>query len=94
MMAADSMSVGGCVAMLILTRRVGEILRIGEDVSVQVMEVNGNQVRLGVTAPKSVAVHREEVFQRIAREDQAMVESRPVRASVPVRISFKKAGRP
>ena len=57
--------------MLILTRRVGEILRIGKDVSVQVMEVNGSQVRLGVTAPKSVAVHREEVFRRIARRKSA-----------------------
>ena len=57
--------------MLILTRRVGETLRIGDDISVQVLEVRGDQVRLGVAAPKSVAVHREEVFQRIAREGPA-----------------------
>jgi carbon storage regulator len=56
--------------MLILTRRSGEILRIGDDISVQVLEVNGMQIRLGITAPKSVAVHREEVFQRIAREER------------------------
>jgi carbon storage regulator len=81
--------------MLILTRRVGEILRIGADVSVQVMEINGHQVRLGVTAPKSVAVHREEVFQRIAQEEaaSAVVESGSVRAPAAVKISFKKAGR-
>ena len=80
--------------MLILTRRVGEILRIGADVSVQVMEISGTQVRLGVTAPKSITVHREEVFQRIAREDPSATESRPARVPAPVRISFKKAGRP
>ena len=80
--------------MLILTRRVGEILRIGADVSVQVMEIRGTQVRLGVTAPKSIAVHREEVFQRIAREAPSAAESRPARAPAPVRISFKKTGRP
>lgn len=80
--------------MLILTRRVGEILRIGADVSVQVMEIHGNQVRLGIAAPMSVAVHREEIFNRIAREDPAAAESQPARAPAPVRISFKKAGRP
>jgi carbon storage regulator len=51
--------------MLILTRRVGEVLRIGEDVSVTVLGVKGNQVRLGISAPKDVAVHREEIFHRI-----------------------------
>lgn len=80
--------------MLILTRRAGEILRIGDDISVQVMEIDGNQVRLGVTAPKSVAVHREEVFQRIARENEAAAQSVPARAPAAVKISFKKAGRP
>jgi carbon storage regulator len=51
--------------MLILTRRIGESIVIGTDVSVTVIGVKGNQVRFGVTAPKSVAVHREEVFERI-----------------------------
>ncbi|VFP88716.1 carbon storage regulator CsrA [Candidatus Erwinia haradaeae] len=51
--------------MLILTRRVGETLMIGETVSVTVLGVKGNQVRIGVTAPQDVAVHREEIFQRI-----------------------------
>ena len=54
--------------MLILTRRVGETLRIGDDVSVTVLGVKGNQVRLGVDAPKDVAVHREEIYQRIQNE--------------------------
>ena len=56
--------------MLILTRRIGETLMIGEDITVTVLGVKGNQVRLGVGAPKDVAVHREEIYQRIAREQE------------------------
>ncbi len=55
--------------MLILTRRVGETLMIGSDVTVTVLGVKGNQVRIGVNAPKDVAVHREEIFDRIKRQD-------------------------
>ena len=51
--------------MLILTRRVGESLRIGDEVSVTVLGIKGSQVRIGVNAPKSVSVHREEVYDRI-----------------------------
>lgn len=51
--------------MLILTRRVGESVVIGEDVTVTVLGVKGNQVRIGINAPKNVAVHREEIFERI-----------------------------
>jgi carbon storage regulator len=51
--------------MLILTRRINEALRIGDEVSVTVLEIKGNQVRLGVNAPKDVTVHREEIYQRI-----------------------------
>jgi carbon storage regulator len=54
--------------MLILTRRLNETLMIGSEITVTVLGVKGNQVRLGVNAPKSVAVHREEVFDRIENE--------------------------
>jgi carbon storage regulator len=54
--------------MLILTRRVGESLMIGDEITVTVMDVKGNQVRLGINAPKSVAVHREEIYARIVQE--------------------------
>jgi carbon storage regulator CsrA len=55
-------------AMLILTRRVGESLKIGEEVTVTVLGIKGNQIRVGIAAPKSVAVHREEIFERIKLE--------------------------
>jgi carbon storage regulator len=56
--------------MLILTRRVGETVMIGNDVTVTVLGVKGNQVRIGINAPKNVAVHREEIYERIKREQQ------------------------
>jgi carbon storage regulator len=61
--------------MLILTRRVGESLMIGEHVKVLVLSVNGNQVRIGVDAPKDVAVHREEVYDRIKGESSGAASS-------------------
>lgn len=54
--------------MLILTRRVGESLMIGDNVNVTVLGIRGNQVRIGVNAPKDVAVHREEIYERIQQE--------------------------
>ena len=54
--------------MLILTRRVGETLMVGDDVTVTVLGVKGNQVRIGVNAPRDVAVHREEIYERIKRD--------------------------
>ncbi|HQT43173.1 MAG TPA: carbon storage regulator CsrA [Halothiobacillus sp.] len=54
--------------MLILTRRIGEVLRVGDDVSITVLGIKGNQVRIGIDAPKDVSVHREEIYQRIKNE--------------------------
>lgn len=54
--------------MLILTRRIGEALMIGHDVTVQVLDVQGHQVRIGIRAPKEIAVHREEVYERVRQE--------------------------
>jgi carbon storage regulator len=56
--------------MLILTRRIGETLNIGDEVQVTVLGVKGNQVRLGINAPKDVPVHREEIYERIKREKE------------------------
>jgi carbon storage regulator len=62
--------------MLILTRRIGETLNIGDDVQVTVLGVKGNQVRLGINAPKDVPVHREEIYERIKQEQAEDVGNR------------------
>ena len=56
--------------MLILTRRVGETLMVGDEVTVSVLGVKGNQVRIGINAPKEVSVHREEIYERIKAEER------------------------
>jgi carbon storage regulator len=60
--------------MLILTRKVGEALMIGDDVTVTVLAVKGNQVRIGIDAPKNVPVHREEIYDRVQGENARKVE--------------------
>ncbi len=66
--------------MLILTRRVGETLMIGDEVTVTVLGAKGNQVRLGINAPRDVAVHREEIYQRIQQEKAGGEEAVPADA--------------
>ncbi|MEI4270047.1 MAG: carbon storage regulator CsrA [Candidatus Dasytiphilus stammeri] len=61
--------------MLILTRRVGETLMIGNEVTVTVLGVKGNQVRMGINAPKTVSVHREEIYKRIKTQEESQSPS-------------------
>jgi carbon storage regulator len=59
--------------MLILTRWVGEAVKVGDEVTVTILGFRGNQVRIGISAPKAVAVHREEIYERIQRQEQPAV---------------------
>lgn len=69
--------------MLVLTRRIGEALRIGPDVRIQVLSQHGRQVKLGILAPPAVAVHREEVFERIQQERVGPESADSIELSVP-----------
>jgi carbon storage regulator len=70
--------------MLILTRKIDEKIMIGEDISISVIEIRGDQVRLGVNAPKLVKVYRQEVFDAIRAENRAAAESRPIFPNLPL----------
>ena len=73
---------GGCI-VLILTRRTGQKIVIGDDVTVTVLSVKGNQVRIGIDAPREVSVNREEIYQRILKEKQAL--NGDDRVKIPIR---------
>jgi carbon storage regulator len=83
--------------MLILTRRVGETIVIGDDVVVTVLGIKGNQVRIGINAPKDLSVHREEIYQRIqqekggtAPEQQQLKQEEVVPQTIPVTVKKKR----
>lgn len=58
--------------MLILTRRIGEVLRINDNVGITILDINGSQVRIGIQAPKDVSVHREEIYRKLVNEDGSL----------------------
>ena len=78
--------------MLILTRRVGESIRIGDDVNVTILSVKFNQVKIGIDAPKDIAVHREEIYQRIHTENQTLNPDKDKSATLS-KIGYLRMGR-
>jgi len=64
--------------MLILTRKLGESITIGDEIKIQVLEIKGKQVRLGIEAPKKYSIHREEIYQRIQEENKLAAEQSPL----------------
>src|SRR5689334_2084458 len=71
----------GRTTMLILTRRVGETVMIGDEVTITVLGVKGGQIRVGINAPKSVLVHREEIYERIKHEEQSQTADRSAKVA-------------
>ncbi len=71
--------------MLIVTRRVGEKVMLGDDIVVEVMEIAGNTVRIGIQAPRSVPVYREEIWDAVRAENRAAAETAPVSLPEPVK---------
>jgi carbon storage regulator len=63
--------------MLILTRKIGETIRIGDEISISVIEIRGNQVRLGINAPRNVVVHRQEVYELIQEQNEQAAQASP-----------------
>lgn len=68
--------------MLILTRKSGEGIRIGDAITLRIIEIRGNQVRLGIEAPKNISVHREEVYELIRQQNELAAESSPLDAEL------------
>ena len=79
--------------MLILTRKSGEGIRIGDSVTLRVIEIRGNQVRLGVDAPKNVSVHREEVYELIRQQNTLAARSSPVTSEELTRLWIEQQER-
>jgi carbon storage regulator len=79
--------------MLVLTRRIGEMLRIGANISITVLGIKGNQIRLGINAPGSIPVHREEIYQRFAEENPPNAGS-PEAPRVKILLSRRVGRRP
>ena len=78
--------------MLLLTRKLGENIRIGDDVKITIVEVKGNHVKLGIDAPPSVKVHREEIYERIQRQNRKAAGTEPADLADAARALRKVAG--
>ena len=78
--------------MLLLTRKLGENIRIGDDVKITIVEVKGNHVKLGIDAPPSVKVHREEIYERIQAENRRLREAQAPNGDVPGDAPPKRDG--
>ena len=76
--------------MLILTRKVGESITIGDDIKIQVLEIKGKQVRLGIQAPREFSIHREEIYQRIQDENRLAAQQSPLNLNSITEIWKKK----